>query len=568
MVLVSLFVSAGLVGAVEHLYNGIVLPDEWPPNYGKSTSEPVPVPYLDNRPAVVPIDVGRQLFVDDFLVERTTLKRIFHQPSYHPANPILKPGKEEWSRIFATVFSGGVWHDPQDKLFKIWYMCGNDYGLAYATSRDGINWTLPNLDVVAGTNLVWYPGHVKNQDPKNPTLAITSNSVWLDHYETDPNRRFKMLAGEGRKHKAFGTPNRPIAMYFSPDGIKWSQPHYISMYEKERSTIYYNPFRERWVFNMKGVRDRDGKIHPVSKWAEISKLGNPLDRARMYRETRREDIASQLTDGQMIPMMGADRLDIYRNTGTGKPQIYNLDCVAYESLILGMFSIFHLDGDGSPGSRKHHNDISLGYSRDGFHWYRPDRRAFIAPSHDELNLSNFQSACGCCLTVGDKLYFYYSTRDYTPQKQGKPQFSTTCLATLRRDGFCSMSSVDKAGEDTLTTRPVTFRGKYMFVNVDADGGELLVEALDKDGKVIQPFTHNNCVPVRVDKTVARVSWNGVDDLSALAGKTGKFKFYLTKGDLYAFWVTPDKSGASHGYVAAGGPGYTGPTDTVGKAVFK
>jgi hypothetical protein len=36
------------------------------------------------------------------------------------------------------------------------------------------------------------------------------------------------------------------------------------------------------------------------------------------------------------------------------------------------------------------------------------------------------------------------------------------------------------------------------------------------------------------------------------------------GRLYSFWVSPDASGASYGYVAAGGPGFTGPTDTVGE----
>ncbi|MDY0169522.1 MAG: hypothetical protein RBS80_23470 [Thermoguttaceae bacterium] len=29
------------------------------------------------------------------------------------------------------------------------------------------------------------------------------------------------------------------------------------------------------------------------------------------------------------------------------------------------------------------------------------------------------------------------------------------------------------------------------------------------------------------------------------------------------YFSPDASGAGHGYVAAGGPGFTGPTDTVG-----
>ena len=38
------------------------------------------------------------------------------------------------------------------------------------------------------------------------------------------------------------------------------------------------------------------------------------------------------------------------------------------------------------------------------------------------------------------------------------------------------------------------------------------------------------------------------------------RFHLADGQFYAFWVSPDKSGASNGYVAAGGPGLVGPTD--------
>ena len=49
------------------LHNGICLPAEWPPRtMDPSTREPMPVPYLDSPPPVIPIDVGRQLFVDSF----------------------------------------------------------------------------------------------------------------------------------------------------------------------------------------------------------------------------------------------------------------------------------------------------------------------------------------------------------------------------------------------------------------------------------------------------------------------------------------------------------------------
>ena len=71
------------------------------------------------------------------------------------------------------------------------------------------------------------------------------------------------------------------------------------------------------------------------------------------------------------------------------------------------------------------------------------------------------------------------------------------------------------------------------------------------------------VPIRADRTRQAVTWEGVRDLSALAGRPVRFRFALRRGRLYAFWVSPEASGASHGYVAAGGPGFTGPTDTVG-----
>jgi hypothetical protein len=119
-----------------------------------------------------------------------------------------------------------------------------------------------------------------------------------------------------------------------------------------------------------------------------------------------------------------------------------------------------------------------------------------------------------------------------------------------------------AKERSLLTRPVTFRGKHLFVNVAAERGELRAEVLDRDSQVIPGLTRDNCVPVRCDSTRAAVTWTAAD-LAKLPGLVVGFRFYLRNGELYAFWVSPEESGASHGYVAAGGPGLTGLTDTVG-----
>ena len=144
--------------------------------------------------------------------------------------------------------------------------------------------------------------------------------------------------------------------------------------------------------------------------------------------------------------------------------------------------------------------------------------------------------------------------------------NSTGLATLRRDGFVSMDAGSVEG--TLTTRPVRFSGRRLFVNTASELGVLRVEALDERGKVIAPFSAAACLPIRSDSTMQEVRWRGAEDLSALVGKPVRFRFRLRDGRLYAFWVSPDASGASHGYVAAGGPGFSGPVDNEGAEIYR
>ena len=121
------------------------------------------------------------------------------------------------------------------------------------------------------------------------------------------------------------------------------------------------------------------------------------------------------------------------------------------------------------------------------------------------------------------------------------------------------AGLDPLLEDTIFTLPV---GK-LSPPLKAGGQFWLVEVLDKEGRVIKPFTRSKCTPIRSDKTSQPVKWGRQADLSALVGQPVRFRFHLQGGRLYSFWVSPERSGASHGYVAAGGPGFTGTTDTVG-----
>lgn len=512
----------------ETLYNGIRVPSEWPPRVERLTLDPQEtLSYLTSPPAVIPIDVGRQLFVDDFLVEETTLKRTFHSAEYYPDNPVLKPDRpweSEGPSPTAMVFSDGVWYDPADKLFKMWYMGGYVRSTCYATSKDGIHWEKPSLDVVPGTNIV-QPG------------GRDSCTVWLDLEEKDPTRRYKFFRSHG--NGGWG-----LSVYFSDDGIHWGDAVIRSGPCGDRTTVFFNPFRNVWVYSIRDGAPRLGRI-------------------RRYREHRDVLAGARWKQGEPVLWIGADRLDSRREDLNIQPQLYNLDAVAYESIVLGLFTIWR----GQPKDRAKPNEVLLGFSRDGFHWDRPCRTPFIPVSENygDWNWGNVQSAGGGCLVVRDKLYFYVSARAGI-RGSSTSGVCSTGLAILRRDGFASMDAAESEG--TLTTRPLRFGGKHLFVNVDADGGELLVEILDENGGVVPGFSKSDCMGVRADSTIQRVYWKSEHDLSALAGKSVRFRFHLKKGKLYAFWVSPDELGASHGYVAAGGPGYVEPTDTVGKAAVR
>ena len=66
--------------------------------------------------------------------------------------------------------------------------------------------------------------------------------------------------------------------------------------------------------------------------------------------------------------------------------------------------------------------------------------------------------------------------------------------------------------------------------------------------------------MNADTTKAEIRWAGARDLASLAGKPVHFRFTLSDGALYAFWVSKDERGASGGFVGAGGLGFSGPKD--------
>lgn len=535
------------------LYNGITLPDVWPPRNISMNYDPMPLPYLTNRPEIVPIDLGRQLFVDNFLIEQTDMERRSYTPRKMSFNPVLKPETELEQGTYgipgASAKDGGVWWDPKDAIFKMWYEAGWLHRMAYATSKDGIHWERPDLDVVPGTNQIV------------PEIVADSSTVWLDHFTKNPEERFKMFLRSPNSIPGSTERFKYGFSMVSPDGIHWGKPVKTGPCG-DRSTMFYNPFRQKWVYSLRNPEN-------------INRV--PIGRFRYYHEHPNFLEGAKWTKEDLIFWLGADYLDDPDPYIGDKAQLYNLSAVPYESIMLSLPQI-HL-GPSNERCREAGvpkiTELKVAYSRDGFYWDRTDRHAFIPAERKEgaWDRGYVQSVGGLCTIVGDQLWFYYigfegnkKKKSSVYEKNGMHANGSTGVAVLRRDGFVSYSAQKEKG--TLLTRPVTFTGEHLFVNVNCPNGELKVEVLDADNKVIQGFSANDCKPLTVDSTIAQIKWKNKKDLSALRSQPVRFKFYLTNGDLYSFWVSPDTEGASNGYNAAGGPGFSGGIDKEGKRAYK
>jgi hypothetical protein len=346
-------------------------------------------------------------------------------------------------------------------------------------------------------------------------------------------------------------------LYTSADGRDWSEGVSAGRWRGDYSSLFFNPFRDVWVFSMRAT---DG-----------------MGRATYYCESR--EFFQADWDRDAVYWQGADRLDEPEPKGGYHPaahshgvQLYSRPAVAYESLIVGMHQIHR-----GPNNRVCEQerfpkltDLEVGFSRDGFHWHRPSRMPFLAGTRREgdWDRAYLHSTTGVFLVLGEKLVFPYTGfSGIGPDgTRGMYHGASIGLAFLRRDGFASMDAGPSGG--TLITRPITFNGAHLFVNAKVPNGSVRAEVLDQNGQPIEPFTLANSVPLIGDSTLAPMVWEGGSDLASLSGKPVRFRFELAGGSLYAFWVSRDDTGRSDGFLGAGGPGYDSLIDTAGRAALE
>lgn len=175
---------------------------------------------------------------------------------------------------------------------------------------------------------------------------------------------------------------------------------------------------------------------------------------------------------------------------------------------------------------------------------------------------------------GAPMRFYASGRTGVDQMTGSPAVNgtgaaSTGVAELRRDGFAAVHAVS-GGKALLITRPIEFDSNKVRLFVNAEHtDEMAISIMDATDLTPLPgLAEEDYRGTGVTKSGDRlaVSWAaGADALRAAGGRVVRLSVRFTgvRARLFAFWVSVDGCGASEGWVAAGGAGFSASRDLHG-----
>ena len=86
----------------------------------------------------------------------------------------------------------------------------------------------------------------------------------------------------------------------------------------------------------------------------------------------------------------------------------------------------------------------------------------------------------------------------------------------------------------LTTRLLSFAGRRLVINAEAENGTIAVELIDESGRALPGFGASDCDEFTGDEIRHTVTWNGKSDVEAHAGTAVEVRFHLQRARLCSF----------------------------------
>ena len=394
------------------------------------------------------------------------------------------------------------------------------YYTGYAESHDGVSWTKPSLGLIdfrgsKDNNLVWVGDHTK-PDGYPVVLCVFKDT----NPDTPADQRYKATGiAYGRKTAASG-----LQGLVSSDGLRWRLVQKeqvvpaVGMFDTHNITFWDAP-REQYVTYTRGFKTKSGEeVLYVPSNTEESQI--PV---RCIRRAATKNF-KQFPVPELIEVMNPKGVlgeHLYKNAAT--PYYRRPDVLLMFPKRFVEYRKLHSDWP-FPGL----SDIVFMSSRDGIHWDRRFRKAFMRPGLDSLNWHERAIEVGPGLVptgLGEmSLYFveHYRT-DSVRIRRG----------VLRVDGLVSLHASYPEGE--LITKPVIFEGNRLHINFSTSAvGSVRIELLDAESEPLDGLSLAECPEHYGDEIDRVVTWKTGVDISRLAGKPVRLRIVMTDADLYSF----------------------------------
>jgi hypothetical protein len=526
-----------------------------------------------------PLRIGTDpvLLLDDYAVAETSdCRQTFHSAVKDPANPIILK-TEPWEGRGPYTWGSRVHWNPDSREFELFYLAFSPEDIAYriglALSKDGLHWSKPDLGVATfegkpARNLL--PGSDCPMDrvavqTRKPNRAIVRDP----RPDCPPAERYKGIC-----FTYFGE-----CVSFSPDGRgSWKEDPNNPVWFVPSDVLHpmWDPVRRRFTAYYKvwevtgetpdpssptGFRpvtihcpDFAHKRRPdglTELWARQITF-HPESQARVGETTVLLRTENQgINDGGGGSLTGAwhsrrviawAESDDWRHWRSERVVLQYDERDRPDANVQNFFVIHHGGyylGFPTMHDERGHFEQQLAFSRDGLRWSRPWRGNFIGPGPRGAFDSGMVLAPTDPIITDTQMIFYYGGFDLLHfEDTRKPWSSAIGRASIRRDGFASWDSLP-GQTGTLTTQPFTHEGDVLWLNADAVGGKITVDALDEQGRVLPGFESANCEPFVEDSAAypacrAAVRWKSVASFASLCSRPIRLRFRLQDARLFSF----------------------------------
>ena len=448
------------------------------------------------------------LLLDSRIIESTkNAKLTLGEVRKEKSNPLFvedRPWEPRYDNMYPNVI-----YDEEENLYKCWYCpfivdqrttethpdirkpsltpymdarpAGREEALLYATSKDGINWTKPNLGIVNFNG---------NSNNNIVSRGLSGAGVIKDELEKLP----------GRRYKAFYCSNSGYKMRYSSDGLNWGDE--VALPGVGESDCHANMI---WSPELK-------------KYVGILRHYDPITVTGNRKIARTESIDSVTwTKSETII------------EGTPQDQLHDMVIFRDGGVYLGLLGCMNYPSKETRNGVRQH--IELAWSPDSYKWHRINPGApFISNSKSNNNeYGKMPYDWGCVFPsapvfVDDEIRIYYGASDWYFFDWRKGGLA---LATLDKNRWAGYEAVDDDSKAIVTTTPLKLDNNIHITADVGKGGLIVVNVLDQKGEILvsSEGIKNSCTEFKL---------NFGPQYNNIKGSKCRIQFIINRAKVYSF----------------------------------